>query len=111
MWGSNESKCAIGSFFFENFSSSQIYQKHFAIKVNNRIFRLYVSVDDIVLMKMLNCQQETAKEISSNFSVNKRQFPNHIEHFLSLNILHQKVNVLLVMEGLGESNDVGEDYF
>jgi hypothetical protein len=62
-------------------------------------------------VKVLNRKEETAKEVGGNFSAEKGHLTNDIKHFLPLDVFHEEVNMLFVVEGLGETHNIGEDNF
>lgn len=60
---------------------------------------------------MLDCQKETAKKVCGYFSAEKRHLANDVKHFFTLDVLHEEVNVLFIVKGLGETHNVGKDNF
>ena len=107
---SYNSKSPIKALFFKYFSSAQIYKKNFSRVVNYWILRLDVSVYDIILVKMLDWKHKAAKKVGGYFSADNWHLSYHIEHLFSLDILHEEINILFIVEWLGKSNNVGEHY-
>jgi len=62
-------------------------------------------------MKILDTEKKGPKVVSDHFSVHAFHFPDDVKHFLTVDILHDKINIFFIVEGFDKANDVGKDDF
>lgn len=111
MRSTNNCESSKGLLFFQELSSPHINQIDFSSIINNGVFWLDISVNNILGMKMLNRQQYRGKKVSCNRFIKRRKFSNNTKKLNTLQILHQEVNILFIGKSFNKPNDKGKLYF
>ena len=80
-------------------SDSQISNPYIAVDVKHEVFRLYISVYNIVAMKILKSEHYTGCKIFYLFLIEYFFFIYMISQVSSVQPIHYKVQVLKILEG------------
>lgn len=59
-------------------------------------------------MEILDAEEQTSEVVPDHFGGHGLHFANDVEHFLAVNILHDKIDIFLIVECLDKAYDIGE---
>lgn len=87
MGGSNDGISPVAIVGLENLRSPHIDEEDSALMIDNRIFGLDVSVDDISGMQILDGQNQRSQVKPGDNFIQYSDFPDCIKHLHAINVL------------------------
>ena len=105
------STCIVGVVLPELSRDSQIRDSYIALRVQNQIFRFDVPVDNLVLVHVLQADNYVSDEELGFLLVEVPLIAEVVAEISAVEVIHHEIEVLLILEGVGDVDKEGVHQF